>query len=81
MFNATAGATVFVPPRLAHSFANRTDRPAKFVLIMSPPGHDRYFYELAEILATDGPPDSDKIAELRRRYDTEQISSLVAGPA
>jgi quercetin dioxygenase-like cupin family protein len=80
-FNATAGATVFVPPRVAHAFANRTDKPTKFLLIMSPPGHDRYFDELAEILATDGPPNSDKIAELRRRYDTEQISSLVAGQA
>jgi quercetin dioxygenase-like cupin family protein len=80
-FNATAGATVFVPPRVAHAFANRTDKPTKFLLIMSPPVHDRYFDELAEILAADGPPDSDKIAALRRRYDTEQISSLVAGPA
>ena len=80
-FNATAGATVFVPPRVAHAFANRTDTPTKFLLIMSPPRHERYFDELAEILATDGPPDSDKIAELRRRYDTEQISSLVAGQA
>ena len=46
---------------------------------MAPAGHDRYFDELAEILAADGPPDSDAIAALRKRYDTEQISSLVAG--
>jgi mannose-6-phosphate isomerase-like protein (cupin superfamily) len=78
-FKATAGATVFVPPRVAHAFANRTGAPAKFLLILSPPGHDRYFDELAGILAADGPPDSDAIAELRRRYDTEQISSLAAG--
>jgi mannose-6-phosphate isomerase-like protein (cupin superfamily) len=79
-FTATAGATVFVPPRVAHAFANRTESPARFLLIMSPPGHDRYVDELAEILAVDGPPDSNAIAELRRRYDTEQISSLAAGP-
>jgi mannose-6-phosphate isomerase-like protein (cupin superfamily) len=78
-FVAGAGATVFVPPRVAHAFANRTDAVARFLLIMSPPGHDRYFDELAEILAVDGPPDSDAIADLRRRYDTEQISSLMAG--
>lgn len=78
-FTATAGATVFVPPRVAHAFANRTDGPARFLLILSPPGHDRYFDELAEILAVEGPPDSDAIAELRRRYDTEQISSLTDG--
>ena len=78
-FTATAGATVFVPPRVAHAFANRTEAPARFLLITSPPGHDRYFDELAEILAVEGPPDTNAIAELRRRYDTEQISSLAAG--
>src|ERR687885_2213480 len=78
-FDAAAGGSVFVPPRVPHAFANRTDGPAKFLLIMSPPGHDRYFDELAEILATDGPPDAEAIAGLRRRYDTEQLSSLVAG--
>jgi hypothetical protein len=43
---------------------------------MAPPTHDRYFDDLAEILAADGPPDSAAIAELRSRYDTEQLSSL-----
>jgi mannose-6-phosphate isomerase-like protein (cupin superfamily) len=78
-FKAAPGACVFVPPRVPHAFANRTDTPATFLLIMSPPDHDRYFDELAEILAADGPPDSEAIAALRRRYDTEQLSSLVAG--
>jgi mannose-6-phosphate isomerase-like protein (cupin superfamily) len=78
-FQATQGACVFVPPKVPHAFANRTDTTAKFLLILAPPTHDRYFDELAQILAVDGPPDSDAIAELRRRYDTEQISSLMAG--
>ena len=75
-FTAAAGATVFVPPHVPHAFANRSDRPTRFLRILSPPGHDRYFDELAGILAVDGPPDPHAIAELRRRYDTEQISSL-----
>ena len=78
-FTAAAGATVFVPPRVPHAFANRSDRSARFLLIMSPPGHDHYFDELAEILAVDGPPDPQAIADLRRRYDTEQMETLVAG--
>ena len=77
-FTATAGATVFVPPRVPHAFANRSDGEATFLLAMSPPGHDRYFDELAEILAADGPPAPDAIADLRRRYDTQQIETLVA---
>jgi mannose-6-phosphate isomerase-like protein (cupin superfamily) len=77
-FRATKGACVFVPPQVPHAFANRTGSAARFLLVMSPAGHDRYFDELAEILAADGPPDSDAIADLRRRYDTTQLSSLVA---
>jgi quercetin dioxygenase-like cupin family protein len=78
-FTARTGAWVFVPPQVPHAFANRGDTPVRFILILSPAGHDRYFDELAEILAVDGPPDSEAIGELRKRYDTEQISSLAAG--
>lgn len=78
-FRATSGASVFIPPGVPHAFANRGESPAKFLLITSPPGHDRYFDELADILSADGPPDTAAIAALRERYDTEQISSLAAG--
>jgi uncharacterized RmlC-like cupin family protein len=67
---------VFVPPGVPHAFANRGAAPSRLLLILSPPAHDRYFDELAEILAADGPPDSEAIAALRKRYDTEQLSSL-----
>jgi quercetin dioxygenase-like cupin family protein len=73
---AVPGACVFVPPGVPHAFANRSDARAKLLLTMSPPGHDRYIDELAEILAADGPPDSEAIAALRKRYDTRQLSSL-----
>jgi quercetin dioxygenase-like cupin family protein len=78
-FTARTGAWVFVPPQVPHAFANRGDAPARFILILSPAGHDRYFDDLAQILAVDGPPDSEAIGELRKRYDTEQLSSLAAG--
>jgi quercetin dioxygenase-like cupin family protein len=77
-FQATAGTCIFVPPGVPHAFANRSAAPATLLLTMAPAGHDGYFDELAEILAADGPPDSGAIAALRKRYDTEQISSLIA---
>ena len=73
------GTLMFVPPGVPHAFSNRSDSPARLLILLSPPGHDRYFVELAEILAPDGPPNTDAIAALRRKYDTEQLSSLVAG--
>ena len=74
--NAPTGACVFVPPHVPHAFANRRQAPAKFLLMLSPPTHDRYFVELAEILEHRGPPDSEAIAALRAKYDTQQLSSL-----
>jgi mannose-6-phosphate isomerase-like protein (cupin superfamily) len=78
-YGASAGACVFVPPRVPHAFANRTEAPTKFLLITSPSGFDRYFVELADILARSGPPDSEAIAALRGKYDTKQLSSLTTG--
>jgi hypothetical protein len=38
--------------------------------------HERYFEELAAILAKPGSPDVQAIAALPKRYDTEQVSAL-----
>lgn len=76
---ALPGTVMFVPPGVPHAFSNPTGAPARLLLLMSPASHDRYFVELADILASTGAPDTDAIAKLRRKYDTEQLSSLVAG--
>jgi hypothetical protein len=44
-------------------------------MTVSPPGHERYFEELAE-LAARGAPDPKALANLRDRYDTTQLSTL-----
>jgi quercetin dioxygenase-like cupin family protein len=77
-FQATRGTCVFIPARIPHAFANRTDKAATLLLVMSPPSHDRYFDELASVLAGDGPR-GDEIAALRDRYDTKQLSTLTPG--
>jgi hypothetical protein len=45
-------------------------------MTVSPPGHEHYFEELAETVARGDTPDPDKIASLRARYDTVQLSAL-----
>lgn len=72
-----AGTFVTVPVGVAHAFANRTDEPARMLLVCTPPGHERYFAELAEVLARPGLPDPDEIAALRARFDTTQVSPLL----
>lgn len=79
MLQAKTGDFVLVPPGVPHGFANPGGSPAKMVLVISPAGaHEHYFEELAELLAKPGAPDAEAIAELRSRYDTEQVSPLTA---
>ncbi|MCK1292420.1 MULTISPECIES: cupin domain-containing protein [unclassified Bradyrhizobium] len=73
---AAAGTYLFVPPGVPHNIANSTDKPARVFMTVSPPGHEHYFAELAETVAQGDAADPDKIASLRARYDTDQISAL-----
>jgi quercetin dioxygenase-like cupin family protein len=72
---AVAGTFLFIPPGVAHNITNVSDRPARVLMTVSPPGHERYFEELAA-LAVQGTPDPRTLAELRARYDTDQMTSL-----
>jgi hypothetical protein len=58
-----------------HNIANANETPARMLTTASPPGHEHYFEELVRLITCDGPPDADAIAELRSRYDTEQLSA------
>lgn len=75
---AGPGSSMFVPPGVAHSFGNPGIAPARMLMIASPPGHENYFNELAELVSKDGPADPDAIGNLRVKYDTIQVSALVS---
>jgi mannose-6-phosphate isomerase-like protein (cupin superfamily) len=77
---AAPGTVIVVPPGCPHAFANPTDSPARMFFQSSPPpDHERYFNELLEILSAGGAPDHTAIAELRARYDIEQLTPLRHG--
>ncbi len=73
---ATPGTYLFIPPGVPHNIANVSDKPARLLMTVSPPGHEHYFEELAQVVACGSPPNADVNAELRRRYDTDQLSAL-----
>ena len=75
---ATPGTYLFIPPGVPHDIANASGRPARVLMTVSPPGHERYFEELVKLVSHSSPPDTKLIAELRNRYDTTQLSSLKA---
>ncbi len=69
-----AGEVVLVPPRVVHAFSNPGDRPARFLVAITPGmGLEGYFAELAALIAASPvwpPADPAAVAELARRYDT-----------
>ncbi|WOH67966.1 cupin domain-containing protein [Bradyrhizobium sp. BWA-3-5] len=73
---ATPATYLFLPPGVPHNIGNASDRIARVLMTVSPPGHERYFEELAETVARGGAADPGTIAELRARYDTDQLSAL-----
>ncbi|MGS2586029.1 cupin domain-containing protein [Streptomyces hebeiensis] len=74
---AMPGTVIVVPPGCPHAFANRADAPARMFFQSSPPSdHERYFEELLDILKDGAAPDPEAIADLRLRYDIEQITPL-----
>jgi mannose-6-phosphate isomerase-like protein (cupin superfamily) len=42
-----AGSTVFAPRGRAHGFSNPFDRPATYVVTLTPAGYERYFAKVA----------------------------------
>lgn len=72
---ATAGTYLFIPPGVPHNITNVSEKPARVLMTVSPPGHEHYFEELAELVAQ-GSPDPKALAQLQDRYDTDQLSTL-----
>ncbi len=74
-FRAGSGGFAAVLPGVAHTYGNPGTATATFLLAISPGGmFERYFEELAEIRAKPGPWDVAAVAELRKRYDTEDLT-------
>jgi quercetin dioxygenase-like cupin family protein len=71
------GSLLFIPMGCPHAFANPTTRPARVLFQAAPSGHEDYLDELAAMLRqARGKPDPAAVAELRRRYDIEQLTAL-----
>jgi quercetin dioxygenase-like cupin family protein len=62
------GDLVFKPRGIWHAFWNPGEAPARLLEIISPAGFERYFEEVAPLLAGDGPPDVHAVQELQSRY-------------
>ncbi len=67
-----AGTFVCVPPGVAHTFANETDEPVRFLNFNTPSGWESYMRELSAA-AQDGPLTSERIGRVASRHDFRAV--------
>jgi mannose-6-phosphate isomerase-like protein (cupin superfamily) len=57
LVTAGPGELVFAPRGVAHTFANLSDAPARYMLVCTPAGFERYFARMAAERGGVDPPD------------------------
>jgi quercetin dioxygenase-like cupin family protein len=70
---APAGTFLFIPRGTPHAFLNPTTEPATYIVIISPPGFEKYFEERALAVDSDLPPEA--LRAISKRHDR-----VVVGP-
>jgi len=68
---ARRGDFFLIPPRMVHGYRNRTDKPARFLVMGR--GHDRYYFELVDWMYREPiwpPTDREALVAFGRRHDT-----------
>ena len=65
----TAGALMLAPKGMLHALANPGPGPARMLIILSRPGYEGFWREMAELRAKlGGPPDAETTLALQRKY-------------
>jgi mannose-6-phosphate isomerase-like protein (cupin superfamily) len=77
-FLATAGAFVFLPRDVPHTFVVEGDRPARMLTLLTPGGGEGFFVDGGRAPEHDGlppaaPPDIDALRAVGQRYGAEII--------
>jgi quercetin dioxygenase-like cupin family protein len=73
---APTGTFLFIPRGVDHAFTNPTTEPATYIVIISPPGFEKYFEERALVANTNPTPETLTI--ISKRHDREETGPLMA---
>ena len=80
VIEAGPGELVAKPRGIPHAFWNAGDEEVRLLELISPGGFDRYFADMAPLLAAEGPPDFAALAAVQARYrltmDFDSIGTL-----
>jgi quercetin dioxygenase-like cupin family protein len=72
---ATAGALVYVPGDVPHTFAERAGAPVRHLLWTTPAGHERYFDAMADALEAGGALGPEFFAPLWAEHGITNVGS------
>jgi quercetin dioxygenase-like cupin family protein len=77
LIEARAGDLAFAPRGVPHTFTNRSGAPARYVLVCTPAGFERYFARIAaKQAAVDPPPWAEQPIP-----DVERVGPQIGEPA
>jgi hypothetical protein len=68
---APSGSFVYVPRGMSHTLANPGPLAAKILIILTPPGYEGSWEEMAQHLASGTPPDPALVLSLQQKYHLE----------
>ena len=69
VIDAAPGSYILVPPGIVHTFANRSDKPVRFLNINAPGGWENYLRDLADAMRSGTMPGTREFAQIVARYD------------
>jgi len=76
-FTASAGASVFLPKGIPHTFSNSGTQTARALVMLTPGGLEGFFAEV-EPLVTQAEPDMAAIMAVGSKYDIEIVGPPLA---
>jgi quercetin dioxygenase-like cupin family protein len=68
---APKGSFFYVPKGMPHTIANTGPGAVKILVILTPPGYEGYWEEMAQHLACENAPDLAVVSSLREKYHLE----------
>jgi quercetin dioxygenase-like cupin family protein len=80
VLRAPAGATVFGPRGVPHTFANLGTTPMRMLLMVTPPGSFERFYGIIGAMMPDGSPPSAEVFAERIAREAPKFGIEMLGP-
>lgn len=80
-FTGTAGSYVFLPRDIPHGFKVTGDKPARYLVMITPAGFEQFIIEMSQpatelALPPAEPPDMEKLVSLAAKYNLEILGPL-----